>query len=127
MDKAKKSVYEGLVEDILRNIRLGIIAEGDKLPSCRELALKLGINPNTVQRAYAQLEEEGVIYTVPKKGVYCGVIPLTRITQSPPAPAPLPTIKTAIEELKEGGLGKEEVQNLIGELLGEIFKEDGND
>lgn len=68
----KNSVYMQIVSDIKRKIALGVFAEGEKLPSCRELGLRLGINPNTVQRAYATLEEDGVIYTIPKKGIYVG-------------------------------------------------------
>lgn len=68
--KNKLSVYESIMERIKHDIALGILAEGEKLPSCRELALEMGVNPNTVQRAYSALEEQGVIYTIPKKGVY---------------------------------------------------------
>lgn len=66
------SVYESIVESIGRDIELGIYREGERLPSCRELAMEMGINPNTVQRAYAELEARGVIYTIPKKGVFVG-------------------------------------------------------
>lgn len=68
----KNSVYMQIVSDVKRKITLGVFAEGEKLPSCRELGMRLGINPNTVQRAYSALEEEGVIYTIPKKGIYVG-------------------------------------------------------
>ena len=49
---------------------LGVLKEGDKLPSVRSLAMKLGINPNTVQKAYNILESEGVIYSVSGKGSF---------------------------------------------------------
>lgn len=68
----KLSVYQTIVEQIKKEITLGVYKEGEKLPSCRELALQLAINPNTVQRAYSELEECGYIYTLPKKGVYVG-------------------------------------------------------
>lgn len=116
MKNGKLSVYEGLVEEIKRNIALGIIAEGEKLPSCRETALKLGINPNTVQRAYAELEEQGIIFTVPKKGAYCGAIPLARLTEDG-------RLKEEILALKAGGLTAEQVAALVMK----IYKEDGND
>lgn len=70
--EGKLSVYESIMARIKRDIALGVIAEDERLPSCRELAMEMGINPNTVQRAYSELEAEGLIRTIPKKGVYAG-------------------------------------------------------
>ena len=48
----------------------GALKKDDKLPSVRELAASLAINPNTIQRAYRELENEGYIYTLPGKGTF---------------------------------------------------------
>ena len=61
-------IYEQLKQECKRLILSGIIAPGEKLPSVRELAGSLSINPNTIQRAYMQLEQEGLIYPVKGKG-----------------------------------------------------------
>lgn len=66
----KNDVYLEIAERFKEYIRLGIIQEGEKLPSVRTTATELGVNPNTVARAYAVLETEGVVRTLPKKGVY---------------------------------------------------------
>lgn len=66
----KRSIYEDIVEEYARFIRLGVLREGEKLPSCRALAMQLGINPNTVERAYSELEKRGLIRTLPKKGAF---------------------------------------------------------
>ncbi len=66
----KRSIYEEIVEEYARFIRLGVLREGEKLPSCRALAAQLGINPNTVERAFAELEKQGLIRTIPKKGAF---------------------------------------------------------
>lgn len=66
----KKSIYEEITDTYERYIRLGVLREGERLPSVRALAVKLGINPNTVERAYTELEARGLIRTIPKKGVY---------------------------------------------------------
>ena len=68
--KTKNNVYEQIVSEYIRYIELGIIKKDDKLPSCRTLGKELGINPNTVQRAYTVLEEQGYILSLPKKGAY---------------------------------------------------------
>ena len=64
----KKSIYEEIKETVERYISLGVLKDGERLPSVRNLALKLGVNPNTVARAYYELEDEGVIRSIPKKG-----------------------------------------------------------
>ena len=66
----KKSIYEEITDTYERYIRLGVLREGERLPSVRALAVKLWINPNTVERAYTELEARGLIRTIPKKGVY---------------------------------------------------------
>ena len=66
----KGNVYQQIVDYYKRYISLKIIKPMEKLPSCRTLASELGINPNTVERAYSILEKEGYIITIPKKGVY---------------------------------------------------------
>ena len=67
-------IYEQIKDNYKRLILSGGIAAGDKLPSVRELASQLAINPNTIQRAYRELESEGFIYTVPGKGSFAGEV-----------------------------------------------------
>ena len=65
-----RPIYEQ-VRDGLRSMMVtGVLAAGDKLPSVRSLATELAINPNTIQRAYSELEAEGYIYSVAGKGSF---------------------------------------------------------
>ena len=66
----KREIYLEVAERYESYIKLGILAAGEKLPSVRAAAQEMGINPNTMARAYSYLEERGLIYTLPKKGVY---------------------------------------------------------
>lgn len=59
-----RPIYEQIMESIRRLIVSGSLQAGEKLPSIRELAAKLAINPNTIERAYRKLEEDGYVYTV---------------------------------------------------------------
>ena len=68
--QGKESIYEQIKSQIEKFITNGILKPGDKLPSVRSLAEDLGINPNTVMKAYQELERNGYIYTVTKKGVF---------------------------------------------------------
>ena len=68
--EGKLPIYEQLFNGISRLISVGEISAGDKLPAVREVAKQFGINPNTVQKAYGQLEQAGLIYSIPAKGSY---------------------------------------------------------
>ena len=65
-----RPIYAQIIDGYREQIRTGVLCSGDKLPSVRELAAQLAINPNTIQRAYRQLEGEGWICTVPGKGCF---------------------------------------------------------
>ena len=65
-----RPIYSQIVFGITEQIRTGILRPGDKLQSVRELAAELTINPNTIQRAYRELEAAGWIATVPGKGCF---------------------------------------------------------
>lgn len=64
----KRPLYEQVVERFKDLITKGIVEKDEKLPSVRQLAIELSINPNTIQRAYGQLERDGFIYSVKGKG-----------------------------------------------------------
>lgn len=66
----KCEVYVEIAQKYENYIKLGILKNGEKLPSVRGAAETCGVNPNTVARAYALLEEKGFIASLPKKGVY---------------------------------------------------------
>lgn len=65
-----KPIYEQIKDGLRRLVITGAVEKDEKLPSVRELAGELAINPNTIQRAYRELEAEGYIYTVSGKGSF---------------------------------------------------------
>ena len=65
-----KPIYEQIKEGLRKLVVTGALSAGEKLPSVRELASQLAINPNTIQRAYRELENEGYIYTLVGKGTF---------------------------------------------------------
>ena len=64
----KRPIYEQVFEKLQNLIVKGVLTENDKIPSVRNMAIELSINPNTIQRAYQELEREGYIYTVKGRG-----------------------------------------------------------
>ena len=65
-----RPIYEQVKDGIRKLAYSGVLGPDDKLPSVRELATKLAINPNTISRAYKELEQEGFIYTVTGRGTF---------------------------------------------------------
>ena len=66
--KDARPIYEQVVDKFQKLILTGALEPNTKMPSVRSLAVELSINPNTIQRAYAELEREGFIYTVKGRG-----------------------------------------------------------
>ena len=60
----RRPLYEQVEEKFRNLILMGVLEPGSRMPSVRQLAMELSINPNTIQRAYMQLEQEGLIYPV---------------------------------------------------------------
>ena len=112
--QGKESIYEQIRSQIEKFITAGILKPDDKLPSVRTLAQELGINPNTVMKAYQELEKNGYIYTLNKKGVFvAGHSDELKRRNSNDALHMLQT-------LKNEGFSKEELNG----LLDEVFKEE---
>ncbi len=72
----KRPIYEQITEKIKNLIVVGVLTENDKIPSVRNMAIEMSINPNTIQRAYQELERDGYIYTVKGRGNF--VSPVTQ-------------------------------------------------
>ncbi len=69
-NRDSRPIYEQIKDSLRRLLITGAISEGERLPSVRELASRLAINPNTIQRAYRELESEGYIYSAAGKGSF---------------------------------------------------------
>lgn len=68
--KDRRPIYEQLIDQIMDLVLHGIMQPGEQLPSVRALAGELAINPNTIQKAYAELERRGITYSVPGRGSF---------------------------------------------------------
>ena len=110
----KREIYLEVAEKFESYIRLGILSPGEKLPSVRAAAQEMGINPNTMARAYSYLEERGLIYTLPKKGVY-----VARPNEETEKEDTLTSdARDILSSLKERGLSREALDTLISEVYG---------
>ena len=98
-----RPIYSQIVDGFREQILAGVMQEGEKLPSVRELAAELSINPNTIQRAYRELEAAGWVATVQGKGCFVCAAP------SPGNRALLSTFDRTVQQLLESGVTTEEL------------------
>ncbi len=117
----KQDVYLEIAKYYEKHILLGVMREGDKLPSVRSAAGELGVNPNTVAKAYARLEEMGYIRALPKKGAYVTYTPDTKIEIKEEAKEETTDTATLICRntviaLKESGISRAALLALIEEV-----------
>lgn len=112
----KRPIYEQVVEKLERLVVNGVLETDEKMPSVRSLAMELSVNPNTIQRAYAQLEQEGYLYTVSGRGSF--VAPEGEWRENKQAEV-LKNWQDMTRQAKEAGVPKELLQRQIREIYGE--------
>lgn len=119
--RSRIPIYEQIKNDILMQIRLGIFKPDEQLPSIRSVSQSTGINVNTVKRAFADLEDEGVIYTLVGRGSFVSSDAVNNTTIAKKA---LEEISTDIRSLKSKGVTKEALISLIDSIYSEENKND---
>ncbi len=116
--KSRKSIYEQIVDNVKELIITGMLKSEDKIPSVRELSKTLTVNPNTIQKAYRELEYQGYIYTVSGLGSFVA------------SPSELPVDEKRVGDVKEHlrenikelfyiGCSLDRIKKVLDELLEE--------
>ena len=114
--QSRTPIYQQLKEKILRLIMAGAIGPGDPLPSVRVMARELGINPNTVAKAYQDLEKSGLIYSVTGKGSFIsGEETLDRQMTA----SVLDRFREAVREARSAGVDRQTALALVEEVYKE--------
>ena len=108
-----RPIYVQIKENLCRLILTGVLEEGERLPSVRELAGQLAINPNTIQRAYRELESEGFVYSMTGKGSF--VAPLREVDDGRRENR-LAQFREAAAELLRLGITRAELTKLLEQL-----------
>lgn len=107
-------IYEQLTSQIEKLVLVGVLSPEAQLPSVRSLSVSLSINPNTVQKAYADLCEKGVLLAVPGKG--CFVSPNAQDIIKGRSRERLSAFEELVRELRLAGIDKQELINIIRHL-----------
>ena len=116
--KDNRPLYEQIVERFQVLIERGVLKPEDQMPSVRSLAMELSINPNTIQRAYAELERRGYIYTVKGRGNFVSYdeeLKAKRRSQQ------LEVFRQKAMQAMESGVTKDELLQIVEE----VFKKEG--
>ncbi|MGC1380924.1 MAG: GntR family transcriptional regulator [Candidatus Baltobacteraceae bacterium] len=115
-------IYLQIIEQVKRSIALGVLQLGEQLPTVKQLAIDLTINPNTVARAYRELERDQVIETAPGRGSFVrgdGLAELPKVAAEIGGDA----LNVALREAKSVGLGRVEVRELFEAALERWFSD----
>lgn len=100
-------IYEQIINEFERYVALGILKPKEQIPSIRELASTLGINPNTVKKAYEKLEAKGIIQTVSTKGTF--ISDYVDNVASEKIANEIELISKRISELEKLGISRKEI------------------
>ena len=124
----RKPIYEQLIDNIRTLAVQGYLKPDEHLPSVRQLAAELAINPNTIQKAYAELERQNVIYALPGRGNF--ISPDIGAVARQEQDRQLRTLTAQITLARNAGVGKEQIQALLdaayNDGTAEVNRKDGN-
>ncbi len=108
--RSRTPIYRQLEDSIIELILLGVYQKGTQLPSVRSLAVELGINPNTIQKAYQELESQGIICSVTGKGSFVQGLDEAQLQLRRKA---LETLTSAVRDARLAGVPRQEIDRLV--------------
>ena len=113
----RKPIYEQLIDNIRTLAVQGHLKPDEHLPSVRQLAAELAINPNTIQKAYAELERQNVIYSLPGRGNF--ISPDIGSVAKQERQRQLEALGVLLRQAQNAGVEKSEMQALLDEIFHE--------
>jgi GntR family transcriptional regulator len=108
---SRKPIYEQIVEGIERDIVMGILREREQLPSIRELSSILGVNPNTIQKAFGELDRNGIIVSGQGRGCFVADKAAEKIKEK--LSARIMDIESIAVELARAGIEEEKLLDAV--------------
>lgn len=110
--QSRAPIYEQIKTQIISQIGNGVLTGDEQLPSLRQISSKLSVNINTVKRALSELEAQGIVYTVPGKGIFIS----GETTINVIADELLRDSRAAVTKAKNAGVSEEDMMALIKEI-----------
>ena len=112
---SRTPVYEQIIEQAERYVLNHLLSSGDKLPSVRQLSMELSINPNTIQKAYTELDRKGILQSVPGKGCFISGNAFQIITQN--SREKMKELTAILKELALAGITQEQIIDCVKEIF----------
>ncbi len=109
--KDRRPIYEQVIERFQQMILCGALRPGESMPSVRSLAMELSLNPNTIQRAYQELERSGYIYTIKGKGSF---VSDTQDAAQSKRKELQEELKGCVEKAFAAGISEAELREMLG-------------
>lgn len=119
---SRKPIYEQIIEGIEREILTGILAEREQLPSIRELSMTLSINPNTIAKAFLELDRAGIIISSQGRGCFVAANAIERIRER--LIPKVSEIQNLAAELASAGIDEETVHTAVRVAYEENFRKE---
>ena len=113
----RKPIYEQLIDNIRPLAVGGHLSPDEHLPSVRQLAAELAINPNTIQKAYAELDRQGVIYSLPGRGNF--ISPDIGAIAAAERRKQTELLRASMQAAKNGGVTEKDALMLLREIYGD--------
>jgi GntR family transcriptional regulator len=110
-------IYLQLIEQVKRSVALGVLAPGERLPTVKQLATDLTINPNTVARAYRELERDGIIETSVGRGSFVSQNGAGKRAAAALTDVASSAVDSAVREAKSMGLTRTQIKGLFSTAL----------
>lgn len=117
-------IYLQIIEQVKRSVALGVLAPGEQLPTVKQLALDLTVNPNTVARAYRELERDDIIETSPGRGSFVRGNGSVASAHSAASDITAEALVQAVREARSIGLTAAQVRALFEAALSRWFPEE---
>ncbi|MCR5215913.1 MAG: GntR family transcriptional regulator [Lachnospiraceae bacterium] len=117
---SRTPVYEQVITQVEKFVLAGILTAGDKMPSVRNLSMELSVNPNTIQKAYTELDRRGITCSVPGKGNFISENALEILRED--RKNHLEDLSNVVGELKLAGIPYEDVRDCVVKIYGEEKK-----
>ena len=112
---SRTPVYEQIIDQLGTFVLKGVLKAGDQVPSVRSLSIQLSINPNTIQKAYSELDRMGIICTVPGRGSFVAesaALNLRNLKRTQ-----LNELKEIVEVLVLAGISRDEIVSSVDEVF----------
>jgi len=119
--RSRTPIYEQLINNVKEYALAGIFKPDEQIPSIRQLTQQLGINPNTIQKAYAELERQGIIYTLAGRGAF--ISNDTNKLADMKREEILKDVEIKINEARKYFISKDAIDNIINKIYNHDKKE----